>query len=251
MRAHDKLHGVSCPRAQVNKAQADEIERLGGQPASAALALEYGERAGAALAACDAALEHWDDVDDLNEDASTQYAPFDIAAWVRATNESLGLFAGAVVEPVSVSVRAWVWPARNGSADAITQAPEPNDFWSTNAFKWEDEPLVPEDRIPELWLDDGTDSDASTPRAHSFDDNATLFHEPVSPTLARRRHTLLAAAHKSHTLDLDAHSALDKLASLAEDDDDFFPLAPVSPSRTLVRTSSAPDLRLLRGRLVM
>ena len=74
--------------------------------APALVELEYRERAHAALEAADAALEHWDDYNngDNDDDASTQYAPFDIAAWVKNTNESLG-----IAIPAPADVRSWFW----------------------------------------------------------------------------------------------------------------------------------------------
>ncbi|KZW02842.1 hypothetical protein EXIGLDRAFT_730949 [Exidia glandulosa HHB12029] len=244
----DLVRGLS----QINKAQAAEIERLGGQAASAALALEFSERTNAALAACDVALESWDS----ESDASTQFDTTNIAAWVKATNESLGLFVSTSDAPVPAS-DAGVVVVDVDAAEPVsaTAAEVPADFWNANTtFKWEDEPLVPEEHIPELWLDDGS-SDASTPRALSFDDGATLYHpdhEPASPTLARRRYTLLAA-HKAETLAMDKQHAFGFGFGFDEEYDapdvQFFPLAPVPPTRSIARRSSAPDLRLLRGRM--
>ncbi|KZW03273.1 hypothetical protein EXIGLDRAFT_759145 [Exidia glandulosa HHB12029] len=89
----------------------------------------------------------------------------------------------------------------------------------------------------------------------SFDDGATLYHpdhEPASPTLIRRRYTLLAA-HKTQTLAMDKHHAFgygfDQEDEATADVQQYFPLAPLPPTRSIARRSSAPDLRLLRGRL--
>jgi len=156
----------------------------------------------------------------------------------------------------------------------------PNDFWNVHEFKWEDEPLsddgitfadaedsvapnhhkhsappspielgnglIPEEYIPEFWLD-GFDSDRSsdTPRASNsnFDDSATLYHPEDSSSFLshRRRHTLVGGKF----------AAFDSYFTSSPDS--VFTVPPTAastpPTRAfgLVRTSSAPDLRALRS----
>ncbi|EJD36447.1 hypothetical protein AURDEDRAFT_154619 [Auricularia subglabra TFB-10046 SS5] len=279
----DLLRGLS----QVSKAQSTEIERLGGHAVSIALAHEFGERTDAALAACDVVLDNWDDAD--GSDASTQFEAVNIAAWVKATNKSLGFDD----DDASDNNDAPVSPAQD-PVDVVLPTPVvPNNFWEVHEFKWEDEPLdgsnkdsknqdaaqapsaqlhqasahyhqyrphahpdvdantpmhvadgrglVPDEHIPELWLDDSfSDASSSTPRG--FDDGATLYHpdEPTSPT---RRFSLA-----------DPRSFFNASAPASPDADALFftPTTTTAPSSTarpalLKRTNSAPDLRLLRG----
>lgn len=279
----DLLRGLS----QISKAQSAEIERLGGPAVSIALAHEFGERTDAALAACDVVLDNWDDAD--GSDASTQFEAVNVAAWVKATNKSLGFGS----DDASDNNDAPVSPAQE-PVDVVLPTPVvPNNFWEVHEFKWEDEPLdgnnstdnknqdaaqapaqlhqasahyhyslahaadantpmhvadgrglVPDEHIPELWLDDSfSDASSSTPRG--FDDGATLYHpdEPGSPT---RRFSLA---------DPRVSSFFTASAPASPDADALFfctPTTAAAPSSTarpalLKRTNSAPDLRLLRG----
>ncbi|KAH7103261.1 hypothetical protein BKA62DRAFT_697872 [Auriculariales sp. MPI-PUGE-AT-0066] len=268
---------------QVNKAQNAEIARLGGKPINDIMAAEYDERVNLALTQVDAALDVFDS--ESFEAASTHYE-FDIAAWIQNTNKSLGLQFES--EPTAADAVDFTSDVDTASAPMSTAQDIPNDFWNVNTFKWDEEPLsddgsgsnpdnfntfereetperddddvfttnglVPEEQIPEMWLD-GTNSDRSsdTPRASNsnFDDSATLYHpEDSSPTFLshRRRHTLVGGKFASFV----SHPASAALVGKGKVQTIFtspHTAAVSTPTRPfgLVRTSSAPDLRALRG----
>jgi hypothetical protein len=206
----DLLRGLS----QVNKAQSVEIERLGGSPVNNVVLTEYDERAQSAMRAVDDALDQLDGAHSF-DDATSQYEPLDVAAWIAATNETLGLTKVAFASDSEPSL-----PVAAGAPADV-----PNDFWDVHEFKWEDEPeeeaapvlgvvqaqyarafehgqddteidtqyddddddLSPSDSITERALDDydndqddedesDSSSSSSSPHSSSNDDSATLYH---------------------------------------------------------------------------
>lgn len=140
----DILRGLS----QVTKAQAAEIERLGGTPWEGARELQ--ERAGGAVASCDAALAEWDE----EESESSFGGRVDVAAWLEATRQ----------------LAAEELDAGDHTGD-LSFASANSSFWRPEGFNWADEPATDEENsmnpVPDLLhdldspFDSASDSDGS------------------------------------------------------------------------------------------
>jgi len=239
----DILRGLS----QVNKAQSAEIERLGGSPVNHVVATEYDERAQSAMRAVDDALNQLDSAHSF-DGASSQYEPLNVAAWIAATNETLGLTTVDFASDSEPSL----------PVAAVAPADVPNDFWAVHEFKWEDEPeeeappvlnvaraqsapafehwqddteigtqyddadddLSPSDSITERALDDydndqddddESDSSSSEPHSSSNDDSATLYQSENDDAVMRavERHAFITGKRiQPHSLILGLSSKL-------------------------------------------